>query len=158
MKVFIGYDHRGVNMAYKVMEYLLSSGHEVNEPFLNNDEADDYPDISHVVCEKVKKNKGSIGILICGTGIGMNMCANKESKIRAVLAHSEAEAYFSRRHENANVLVLAAGYDDGKMQVKAQNSKAEKIIETFINTQFEGDRHVRRINKMEDILKSNLRF
>lgn len=155
MKVFIGYDHRGVKMAYKLMEYLLSKGHEVNEPFDNNDAADDYPDICHVVCEKVRKNKGSIGILICGTGIGMNMCANKESKIRAVLAHSQAEAYFSRRHEDANVLVLAAGYDDQKMQIKASIPSAEAIIETFISTPFEGDRHIRRIKKMEDILKNN---
>ncbi len=150
-KIFIGYDHRGGKLAYKIMEELLNKGYEVNEPFENNSEADDYPDISRAVCEKVKKTKNSVGILICGTGIGMCMAANKEKGIRAVLTNSEADAYFSRRHENANVLVLAAGYSDGVYEVKSCSRRALRMVNMFLSTDFEGDRHIRRLKKLEEI-------
>lgn len=154
MKIYIGYDHRSVKLAYKLMAELTESGHELNEPFENNSEADDYPDIAMAVCERVQKDKKSMGLLLCGTGIGMQIVANKNDGIRAVLAQTEADAYFSRRHENANVLVFAAGYDDGMYKVHAVKNP-EKIIETFINTEFEGDRHVRRIKKLKNIEEQN---
>lgn len=153
MKIFLGYDHRGVKLAYRLMEELLSGGHEVNEPFEQNTADDDYPDIAKAVCEKVVRTKGSCGILICGTGIGMCMAANKMDKIRAVLAHTEADAYFSRRHEDANVLVIAAGYDDGQKKVNTSAKAALEMTSAFLNTPFEGGRHVRRIKKMEALGK-----
>lgn len=148
MKIYIGYDHRSVKLAYKLMEYLTNEGHELNEPFDNNSADDDYPDIAKAVCTAVKKDKGSVGILLCGTGIGMYIASNRIAKIRAAIAKDQADAYFSRRHENANVLVMGAGYDDGKMAVKTVKNP-EKIVDTFLSTEFEGDRHVRRINKLE---------
>ena len=153
MKIFLGYDHRGVKLAYKLMEDLLAAGHEINEPFDQNAADDDYPDIASAVCEKVAKTKDSRGILICGTGIGMCMAANKLDKIRAVLAHSEADAYFSRRHENANVLVIAAGYDDGQKKVSTSTKAALEMTNAFLTTEFEGGRHVRRIKKLEALGK-----
>jgi len=151
MKIFIGFDHRGEKLAYKLMEELLEKGYEVNQP-IDSEESDDYPDISRVVCAAVRKNKESKGILICGTGIGMCMSANKESSIRAVLAHNIADAYFARRHEDSNVLVLAAGYKDEKYEVKSI-VKAEEIVEAFLKTEFEGGRHERRVKKLNKIGK-----
>ena len=147
MKIYIGYDHRGTKLAFKVMEYLVEMGHEVNEPF-ESEEADDYPDIASTVCEKVAKEKGSRGLLICGTGIGIAMSANRNAKIRAVLAQTEADAYFSRRHEDANVLVLAGGYTDNIMTIKTPKNY-EKIIDAFLTTNFEGGRHEIRVKKLE---------
>lgn len=153
MKIYIGYDHRCNKMAINLMEGLISAGHEVNEPFDSNAPDDDYPDISKAVCDKVKNDKKSIGILLCGTGIGMYMAANRQLGIRAAIAKSEADAYFARRHEDCNVLVMAAGYDDGVMKV-SPTKEPMKIVERFISTPFEGGRHVRRVKKQEEILKS----
>ena len=153
MKIFIGYDHRSVKLAYKLMEHLVGEGHEVNEPFNANSPDDDYPDISRAVCEKVKNTKGSVGVLLCGTGIGMNVAANKEAGIRSAIAKDYADAYFARRHENANVIVLAAGYNDGNVSVTTSKNP-EKIVDTFLSTDFEGDRHIRRIKKLDEILKA----
>ena len=149
MKIYIGYDHNGTKLAFDIMEYLISLGHEVNEPF-ESEEGDDYPDIANVVCENVSGAKNYRGILICGTGIGIAMAANRNKKIRAVLAQTEADAYFARRHEDSNVLVLAGGYTDGVKAVKSCK-KFEKIIDAFLNTDFEGGRHERRVNKLEKI-------
>jgi len=154
MKIFIGYDHRGVEKAYKIMEFLLEIGYEVNTPFDNSSNDDDYPDISKVVCEKVRKTKGSKGILLCGTGIGMCMSANKEENIRAVLAQSEADAYFSRKHEDSNVLVLPAGYGDEKYKITQSLKLSTKIVETFLKTDFEAGRHLRRVKKLNEINKN----
>lgn len=153
MKIFVGYDHRGVKMAYKLIEKLVDDGHDVNEPFDANSENDDYPVIAKTVCERVLKNKGSFGILICGTGIGMAVAANRFSGIRAVLAQSEADAYFSRRHEDANVLVLAAGYSDGIKEVTACNRKVARMVDTFLNTGFEAGRHIKRVALLDKIAK-----
>ena len=153
MKIYVGYDHRGDKLALRVIEWLLNNGYEVNTPFEESQEGDDYPDIAKVVCKCVKEDQGSVGLLICGTGIGMCMAANKEKQIRAVLAHSEEDAYFARRHEDANVLVLPAGYSDGKQTVKVCGSKTLRIIESFLKTDFEGGRHIRRIEKMEKTTK-----
>ena len=153
MKIFVGYDHRGVKMAYKLIEKLINDGHEVNEPFDANTENDDYPEIAKVVCEKVLKTKGSIGLLICGTGIGMAIAANRFEGIRAVLSQSEADAYFARRHEDANVLVFAAGYSDGLKEVTSCNRKATRMVDTFINTKFEAGRHIKRVALLDNIAK-----
>ena len=153
MKIFVGYDHRGVKMVYKLIEKLVDDGHDVNEPFDANSENDDYPVIAKTVCEKVLKNKDSFGILICGTGIGMAVAANRFEGIRAVLAQSEADAYFARRHEDANVLVLAAGYSDGIKEVTACNRKAARMVDTFLNTGFEAGRHIKRVALLDKIAK-----
>ena len=151
MKIFVGYDHRGVKMAYKLIEKLIEDGHEVNEPFDANSENDNYPVIAKTVCEKVLETKGSVGILICGTGIGMAMASNRFNGIRAVLAQSEADAYFARRHEDANVLVLAAGYSDGIKEVTSCNRKAGRMLNVFLSTDYEGGRHIKRVSLLDKI-------
>lgn len=154
MKVYIGYDHRGDKLALKVIEWLLENGYEVNEPFDGNEKDDDYPDISDAVCKSVKKDKGSKGVLICGTGIGVAMAANRMMGIRAVLAQTESDAYFARRHEDANVLALAGGYTDGVMEVKQCSRKVMRMLNTFLTTEYEGGRHDRRVKKLEQLGKN----
>lgn len=149
-KVYIGFDHRGQKLATEIMEILISKNINVNQPYDNGTEIVDYPDICKTVCAAVLSEPQSIGILICGTGIGMNICANKIKGIRAVLAGCEAEAYYARRHEDANCLVIASGYSDGVKKV-ARAKKVEQIINTFINTPFEAGRHVARIQKIENV-------
>ena len=153
MKIFVGYDHRGVKMAYKLIEKLVDDGYDVNEPYDKSSENDDYPVIAKAVCEKVLKTKDSVGILICGTGIGMAVAANRFDGVRAVLAQSEADAYFARRHEDANVLVFAAGYSDGIKEVTSCNRKAARMVDTFLNTGFESGRHIKRVELLDKIVK-----
>ena len=152
MKIFVGFDHRGRERAYKLIENLVEQGYDVNVPFDSSEEKLDYPDVAALVCGQVKKNKSNVGILFCGTGIGMVMAANKEDKIRAVLAQTEGDAYFARRHEDANVLVFPAGYTDGVKEVKAPRN-IEKIVKTFIQTEFEAGRHTLRVKKLNNIGK-----
>ena len=151
MKIFIGYDHRGREKAYKLMEFLVEKGYDVNMPFEDDGGKIDYPDVVVKVAEKVKKNKENRGILMCGTGIGVNMGANKRYKMRSVLAQTEADAYFARRHEDANVLTFPAGYKDEKYEVKSPKN-IEKITETFLETEFEAGRHVARVKKLDNLI------
>lgn len=152
MKIFVGYDHRGREKAFKLIEFLVDKGYNVNVPFEDNNEKIDYPDVAKAVCLNVRKNKENKGVLLCGTGIGMVMAANKEDKIRAVLAQTEGDAYFARRHEDANVLVFPAGYSDGTISVKSPKN-IENILGTFLKTEFEAGRHVLRVKKLDNIGK-----
>lgn len=151
MKIYVGFDHRGRKLANEVIAYLVEQGFEVNLPYDSEEEKINYPDVCLAVCKEVVKNKENRAILICGTGIGMAMASNRFNKIRAVLCHSQAEAYFARRHEDSNVLALSAGYSDGKMEVKASVNKALKIIDTFLQTEFEGGRHLERVNFLDKL-------
>ena len=152
-KIVIAYDHR-VDGKYilKIKEVLELNG--IESLVIDDDgTANDYPILAKSCYDLYKKSKADGMILLCGTGIGMNMVANKFNGIRAVLATSEAEAYFSRRHENANCLVFGAGYADDKHEVKLCRRKMSRMINVFVNTDFEGDRHIRRLNQIAEIEK-----
>ena len=149
-RVYIGFDHNGYKLASEIMEILISKDIGVNQPFDNENETVDYPDICKKVCDCVLSDAQSIGILICGTGIGMDMCANRIKGIRAVLAKGEDEAYYARRHEDANCLVLASGYTDGKKKI-LKTKNIENIINTFIQTEFEAGRHIERVKKLDNV-------
>lgn len=152
MKIFLGYDRRGEKLALHLAETLTEQGYEVNIPKDDEEDHKNYPVQAEAVCNQVLKNKGSKGLLVCGTGVGMMMASNRFEKIRAVLAWEPAVAYFARRHEDANVLVLAGGYKDDKFAVK-QSAKPEDIVNVFFETEFEGDRHVARIKMLDEIAK-----
>lgn len=152
MKIFLGYDRRGEKLALHLAEVLTEMGHEVNIPLDEEESHKNYPVQAEAVCKNVLKNKDSKGLLVCGTGVGMMMASNRFEKIRAVLAWEPAVAYFAKRHENANVLVLAGGYKDDKFAVK-QSSKPEEILKVFLETEFEGDRHEVRIKMLDEIAK-----
>lgn len=143
MNLYVGSDHGGYEMKGELVGYLKEAGHDVVDLGCFSEDSVDYPDIAREVCEKVLENAGSFGILVCGTGIGMQMTANKLPGIRATVATDEHMAEMSRRHNNANVLTLGG-------RVLAL-SKAKAIVDAFLGTDFESseERHVRRVGKIE---------
>lgn len=150
-KFVIAYDHRvKSNYIEKIKEVLKGKGIEylVVE---DNGATNDYPLLAEKCHNLYLENNADGMILLCGTGIGMNVVANKFDGIRSVLAHTPAEAYFSRRHEDANSLVFGAGYSDGKFEVSLDENDMEKMIVAFVDADFEGDRHIRRLAQITDL-------
>ena len=141
MKIVIGNDHAGVDLKNKVKEELRKKGHEVINVGTDTLDSVDYPDIATLASEKVLSGEAQFGILICGTGIGISIAANKIKGIRAALAHNEFTAKLSRLHNDANIIALGARV--------LGDSLAIACVETFINTEFEGGRHARRVGKIE---------
>ncbi len=142
MKIFIGSDHAGFELKEKLIEYL-EKHYEIIDCGCESIESVDYPDYANKVCSNINEN--SIGILVCYTGIGMSMAANKHKGIRAALVGSIQDATLTREHNNANVLCLSAK--------NTALEKALKIVDTFLTTNFLGGRHERRVNKIMEIEK-----
>lgn len=147
----IAYDHRVDKKTLERAKAALSECDVKSIVVEDDGEANDYPILAQQAYDLYLSEKADGMLLICGTGIGMNMVANKFKGIRSVLAASEAEAYFSRRHENANCIVLAAGYNDGVHEIKLCRRKMERMIKIFLTTEFEGGRHIRRITEIKKI-------
>jgi len=140
MKVSIGADHAGFELKEKIRKLLSDQGIEVADEGTHSAESVDYPDYARKVAEAVAGNGTQRGILVCGSGIGMAMAANKVHGIRAAHVTSEQEARMSREHNDANVLTLGARVLD--------EATALRIVQIFLNTQFEGGRHQRRVDKI----------
>jgi ribose 5-phosphate isomerase B len=142
-QIYIGSDHAGYEMKEAVKKYIAEKpDFKVVDLGAFSQDSIDYPDIAREVCEKIVDEKGALGILICGTGIGMMMSANKRAGIRAAVCTVELMAKMARLHNDANVLCL------GSRVIGADLAKS--IVDTFLTTKFENDeRHVRRIGKME---------
>jgi ribose 5-phosphate isomerase B len=140
MKVSIGADHAGFELKDKIRKLLADSGVEVSDEGTHSAESVDYPDYARKVAEAVAENGSRRGVLVCGSGIGMAMAANKVRGIRAAHVTSEQEARLSREHNDANVLTLGARTLD--------EAAAWRIVQTFLNTEFEGGRHQRRVEKI----------
>ena len=153
-KIVIAYDHR-VDLSYiEKIKQTLKENEIESYVVEDNETTNDYPILAQK-CHSLYLEKEADGmILLCGTGIGMNVVANKFDGIRSVLATSEAEAYFSRRHEDANCLVFGAGYSDGVYEVKLCKRKMARMINAFVQTDFEGDRHIRRLNQITELEKA----
>lgn len=140
--VYLGSDHAGFALKERLQKYLKGKGYRVVDLGVFEAVTSDYPDIAREVAEKVSENPGSIGILSCGTGIGMCMTANKVRGVRAVNAESVTYAEMARRHNDANILCL------GGRHISFENAKP--IVDVFLKTPFEAEaRHVRRVKKME---------
>ena len=137
MKVAIGCDHGGLDLKDTVKSVLIELGHEIDDQGCNSSESVDYPNFANAVSSLVKDGNCERGILICGTGIGMSMAANRISGIRAALCHEMFSARMSREHNDANILCLGA-------RVIGQGLAAE-IVRTWMTTDFAGGRHQRRI-------------
>ena len=137
MKVAIGCDHGGLDLKDTVKSVLIELGHEIDDQGCNSSESVDYPNFANAVSSLVKDGKCERGILICGTGIGMSMVANRIPGIRAALCHEMFSARMSREHNDANILCLGA-------RVIGQGLAAE-IVRTWMTTDFAGGRHQRRI-------------
>ena len=157
-KFIIAYDHR-VGQKYIETVTKILDEHGIEHVVLNDDkEGNDYPILAAACYERYKKEKADGMILLCGTGIGMNMAANKFKGIRSILATEEYQAYFSRWHENANCIVFGPGYQfgengvgDRKFEFKLCRRKMGRMLTTFINSGFEGGRHERRVNQLAKI-------
>ena len=139
--VAVGADHAGLELKEGIKKMLAQMGLRVEDYGCMSKESVDYPDFAKVVAEAVASKKAQAGILICGTGIGMCITANKVAGIRAALVHDVFTAKMSREHNDANVLCLGA-------KVVPAN-KVEEIVKTWFATRFEGGRHERRIGKIE---------
>lgn len=139
MKIYIGSDHAGVDLKTCVKE-RFGGRFEFNDLGTFTSESVDYPDFAHPVAENVLKDNGSFGILICGTGNGMAITANKHAGIRAALCWSPDIASLARQHNNANIIVLPARFISPETAIET--------LEAFFSAQFEGGRHQRRIDKI----------
>lgn len=139
MRIAVGTDHRGLKQKEFVKKVLVEGGHTVDDLGSYTEESVDYPDIAQKVGNAVADGKYDAGILICDTGIGMCIAANKVKGIRAALCYDTFCAERSRQHNNANVLCLS-GREDEKT--------AREIISIFLTTKFEGGRHQRRVDKI----------
>ena len=142
MRIAIGSDHRGFELKESVIELVTNEGHSYKDFGTFSKESVDYPDIAGKVGEAIVKGEFDRGILICGTGIGMCIAANKVRGIRAAQCHDVLTAQRARQHNDAQICCLAA--DEGKTSVPA-------IVEAFLINEFEGGRHVPRLNKIRDI-------
>ncbi|MBN1853719.1 MAG: ribose 5-phosphate isomerase B [Pirellulales bacterium] len=145
MRIAVGSDHRGYLLKEKVAALLTSAGHEVINAGTMGPDSVDYPDYATIVAKQVSEGITERGILVCGTGIGMAITANKFPGVRAASCTDEVSAEISRRHNNLNVLCLA-----GDMLSIRQ---AERIVNIWLSTEFEGGRHERRIEKIHQIEK-----
>jgi ribose 5-phosphate isomerase B len=139
MNIAIGSDHGGFELKQFIAELLKTRGDRVIDLGAHSDASVDYPDFAVQVCEKVLSSEVKYGILVCGTGIGMSMAANRYRGIRAALCHDEYTARLSREHNDANVLCLGDRV--------LGKGVAECIVEVWLNTEFGGGRHQRRIGK-----------
>lgn len=140
MRIAIGSDHRGVAQRLRVIGLLERLGHEVIDCGSHTEEAVDYPDIAADVATRVSEGTVDRGILLCCTGVGMAIAANKVPGVRAATCHDEVTAEMSRRHNDLNVLCLSAEMIGTEEQ--------DKIVRTWLDTAFEGGRHARRVAKI----------
>jgi len=138
-RIFIASDHGGFELKEKIKKHFLNKNYNLNDIGTNNDKSVDYPDFAKKLIKKIK-TKNDLGILICGTGIGMSIVANRFSHIRAALCHNEFEAKMSRNHNDANVLCIGARVIGDEL--------AYSILNTFIKENFDGTRHTKRIKKI----------
>ena len=151
MKVFLGADHRGFKLKEELKKFLIEKGYEVEDcGAFKYDQTDDYPDFALRVGEKVARDASARGILLCGSGTGMDAAANKVKGVRAALVFSAPIARAARNDDDLNVISLPADF------LKPQ--EAEEIVEVFLKTPFEAvERRVRRLQKIAEIEKKNFR-
>jgi ribose 5-phosphate isomerase B len=143
MRVAVGSDHRGHQTVQALVQHLQADGHDVQVLADCGGAMCDYPDVAYQVAKAVAEGRADRGLLMCGTGIGMCIAANKVKGVLAALAQDELSAQLSRTHNDANVLCLSADLTGVTL--------AKRILDTFMKTNFEGGRHARRIEKIRKI-------
>lgn len=140
MKIAIGSDHRGLTVKQRLFGLLKLDGHEVSDCGTNSTGSCDYPDIAFQVAGRVGEGQADMGILICGTGLGMCIAANKVIGVRAAPCHDPITVEMARRHNNANVLCLSADL--------LSQDLIDRMVRLWVGTEFEGGRHARRVEKI----------
>lgn len=138
--IAIGADHAGFALKERLKKWLETNGHRTKDFGTYTEESVDYPDFAHPVAEAVEKKEFDLGLLICGSGNGVAMSANKHEGIRAAICWNEDLAALAREHNDANILCLPARF--------VKPDEAERILDRFLNSSFEGGRHARRVGKI----------
>lgn len=141
MHILIGSDHAGLELKHHLKEHLKEAGHTVTDKGTHVKESVDYPDFAHAVATAVSAEVGSVGVVICGSGNGINITANKHRGIRSALAWNPEVATLAREHNDANIVALPARF--------VTTAEAEMIVDAFLAARFEGGRHQRRVQKIE---------
>ncbi|MBL7886355.1 MAG: ribose 5-phosphate isomerase B [Flavobacterium sp.] len=140
MKISIGNDHAGPDYKKAIVDYLEAKGHQVINHGTDTLDSVDYPDFGHPVAVDVESGKAQFGIVICGSGNGIAMTANKHQGIRCALSWTKEISALARQHNDANIVSIPARF--------TSIQQAVEIVETFLNTDFEGGRHANRVNKI----------
>lgn len=143
MKIAIGADHAGFELKEKIKQHLIEKGYDVDDNGTTSNQSVDYPDYAKKVGEEVARKQADLGVLVCGTGIGMALAANKVHGIRAANVTSEFEAQMLREHNDGNIITLGARVLDDKT--------AANLVDKFLATKFAGGRHQERVDKIMDI-------
>ncbi len=143
MRINIGSDHGGFELKEHIKNRLLGLGHEVVDYGTSNSDSVDYPKYGFAVANATKENQGSYGIVVCGSGIGISIAANRVKGIRAALVRTPEEASLTRQHNDANVLALG-----GRFTTKEES---DEIVDAFFGTTFEGGRHLKRVIGIDEI-------
>lgn len=142
-KIVLGADHGGYELKNVIKAHLENLGYEVSDVGTNSSDSCDYPIFASRLCETIQNGENDLGILVCGTGIGMSMAANKHRGIRAACCSDTFSARLTRLHNNANVLCLGARV--------LGTGLALDLVDAFVNAEFEGDRHIKRLSLIENI-------
>ncbi len=145
MMIVIGSDHGGFELKNILVDFLKQQNYDVLDVGTYSEESVDYPDIADALCAKITDGTCERGILVCGTGIGMNMCANKHKGIRAAQCHDTFSAKMTRQHNNANVLTMGGRVVGSEL--------AKDIVTEFLTNEFMGGRHEARVDKMMSLEK-----
>ena len=145
-KIAIGADHAGFHAKEAVKKFLATQGYELDDVGAFSEESVDYPDFARAVAERVADGRAQLGILTCGTGIGMSIAANKVPGVRAAVAHDIMTAHLAREHNDANVLTFGARL--------LSDEQVIAVVREFLNTIFAGGRHQRRVDKIAEMDKS----
>jgi ribose 5-phosphate isomerase B len=143
MKIALGADHAGFALKQELTRLLSDSGHAVSDLGTFDDRSTDYPDFARQVADAVRSGAAERGVLVCSTGVGMAIAANKIPGIRAALAMNADEVQLTRAHNDANVLTIGARYTDA--------ATAMQLLNVFLETEFEGGRHARRLDKIAEL-------
>ncbi|MCF6131445.1 ribose 5-phosphate isomerase B [Flavobacterium wongokense] len=140
MKISIGNDHAGPDYKKAILEFLNQKGHQVLNHGTDTFDSVDYPDFGHPVAIDVESGKADFGVVICGSGNGINMTVNKHQGIRSALCWTKEIAALARQHNDANIISIPARF--------TSIQQAVEMVDTFLNTSFEGGRHANRVNKI----------
>lgn len=140
-RIAIGGDHAGYALRKHLAERLQAAGNEILDEGSSSTESVDYPDYAHAVASAVERGAADLGIVVCGSGNGVNIVANKHHGVRSALAWNAEVATLAREHNNANILALPARY--------IRENEADEIVDAFLAASFEGGRHERRVDKIE---------
>lgn len=148
MKIYIGADHRGVELKNQIVKYLKEENFDVEASSIENNELDDYPDFAFDIAKKVKRNKDALGILICGNGIGISIAANKVKGIRCARVVNSDDAFKAKNHNGANIIAF------GGIDINL----AKEIVDIFISTKTASEeRHLKRIDKIHNYETENFK-